>query len=45
MGIKEEKCPHKLKNYWYYYPCGDICSSQHRVYWVHTHTHHTQIPN
>jgi len=25
MGTK--KCPHKAKDFWYYYACGDILSS------------------
>ncbi len=36
MGTKQ-KCPHKIKNFWYYYPFGDIMSPQHRAYLNHTH--------
>ncbi len=34
---KKKKSPHKIKNFWYYYPFGDIMSPQHRAYLNHIH--------
>jgi len=39
MGTKK-KCPNKVKDYWYNYPCGDIWTPiTEGTPGTHTHTH------